>query len=159
MHQTLSHFVTGVHPSIYDPIPTRNGTPPSPTPKVSFRDATDSVLPFDRYNVPLSQFTRACRRAREVIPPSSERNLTKLLINKLRGRAYYAVEDEPCNTVTELIDLLTGAFGFLKTLDQYRGELSTIYMGATEHVIDYISRVKDLRTNILDMERRDKKRL
>jgi len=59
----------------------------------------------------------------------------------------------------ELIDLLTGAFGSSKTADQYRGELSTIYLKPNEHILDYISRVKDLRTDIPDMERRDKKRL
>ena len=127
-----------------------------PTPKVSFREATESVPYFDGYNIPLARFTRACRRAREIIPPSAERNLTKLLINKLGRRAYYAVEDEPCDTVTQLIDLLTGAFGSSKTLDQYRGELSTVYLKPLEHIIDYISRVKDLRTNILDAERRTK---
>lgn len=123
-------------------------------PKVSFREATESVPSFDGYNIPIAQFTRACRRAREIVPPSSERNLTKLLINKLRGRAYYAVEDEPCDSVTQLIDLLNGAFGDPKTIDQYRGELSTTYLKPQEHVLDYISRVKDLRTSILDMERR-----
>ncbi|XP_070521652.1 uncharacterized protein [Cardiocondyla obscurior] len=109
---------------------------------------------FDGYNIPLSQFTRACRRAKEIIPSSSEKNLTKLLINKLRGRAYYAVENEPCDTITQLIDLLNDAFGQPKTIDQYRGELSTVYLKQHEHVLDYISRVKDLRTAILDAERR-----
>ncbi|KYQ49205.1 hypothetical protein ALC60_11733 [Trachymyrmex zeteki] len=102
------------------------------------------------------QFTRACRRAKEIITLSAERNFTKLLINKLGRRAYYAVEDEPCNSVTELIDLLTDAFGTAKTLDQYRGELSIIFLKSGEHVLDYISRVKNLRTAILDAERRER---
>jgi hypothetical protein len=123
-------------------------------PKVSFREATDSVPFFDGYNVSLRQFIRACRRAKEIVPPSAERNLTKLLINKLRNRAYYAVEDEPCETVTQLIDLLTTAFGTAKTIDQYKGELSIIYIKPQEHILDYICRVKDLRSSILDAERR-----
>lgn len=114
---------------------------------------------YDGYNIPLAQFTRAYRRAHEIIPASAERNLTKLLINKLTERAYYAVEGEPCDTVTELIDLLIGAFGSLKTLDQYCGELSTVFLRSNEHVFDYISRVKDIRTAILDAKRRDKKGL
>lgn len=124
-------------------------------PKVSFREATESVPQFDGYNIPLTQFIRACRRAKEVVPPSSERNLTKLLINKLRSRAYFAVEDEPCDRISQLIDLLTAAFGSCKTIDQYRGELSTIYLKPHEHILDYISRVKDLRSAILDAERRE----
>lgn len=125
------------------------------TPKVSFREATESVPLFNGYNIPLNQFIRACRRAKEIVPSSSERNLTKLLVNKLRDRAYYAVEDEFCESVSQLIDLLTAAFGSCKTIDQYRGELSTIYLRPHEHILDYISRVKDLRSAILDAERRE----
>lgn len=128
----------------------------SPAPRVSFREALETVPHFDGHNVSLTQFIRACRRAKEIIPLSSERNLTQLLINKLRGRAYYAVEDEPCNSVTQLIDLLSGAFGAAKTIDQYRGELSTIFIKPGEHMLDYVSRVKDLRTTILDAERRQR---
>jgi len=127
-----------------------------PIPKVTFREATEAVPYFDGYNIPLQQFIRTCRRAREIVPPAAEVNLTKLLINKLRNRAYYAVEDEPCDTVTQLIDLLTKAFGTPKTIDQYRGELSTIHLKPHEHIIDFISRVKDIRTSILDIERRNK---
>jgi len=128
--------------------------PPDTIPKVTFREATESVPHFDGYNISLNQFTRACRRAREIVPPSSERNLTKLLINRLRGRAYSAVEDEPCESITQLIDLLNIAFGSPKTIDQYRGELSTIHSKPQEHILDFITRVKDLRTAILDEERR-----
>lgn len=161
MHHTMPQE-TLISPA-YGPIQHNNyGTPPNldtQLPKVSFREATESVPNFDGYNISLPQFTRACRRAREIIPPHSERNLTKLLINKLRGRAYYAVEDEPCDTVTQLVDLLNGAFGSPKTIDQYRGELSAVYLKPDEHVLDYISRVKDLRTTILDTERRFKGQL
>lgn len=149
-----SFFPTGHHGYA------RYGQPPNadplyeyiPGPKISYREATESVPIFDGYNIPLSQFIRACRRAKEVVPASSERNLTQLLINKLRGRAVGAVEDEPCDSITQLIDLLTGAFGSPKTINQYRGELSGIYMRPYEHILDYIRRVKDLRMAILDTE-------
>lgn len=124
------------------------------SPRISYREATDLVPYFDGNNIPLSQFTQACRRAKEVVPSRCEFNLTKLLINKLRGRAYYAVEDETCGTVTQLVDLLTAAFGHSKTLDQYQGELGSIYLRPREHIIDYISRVKELRSAILDCYRR-----
>lgn len=89
------------------------------------------------------------------MPPSSEYNLTKLIINRLRGRAYYAVEDEPCDNITQLIDLLNGAFRSPKIIDQYRGELSACYLKAGEHMLDYISKIKDLRIAILDAGRRE----
>jgi len=123
-------------------------------PRVSFRDATETVPSFDGYNIPLSQFIRACRRAKEIVPPSSERGLTKLLINKLRGRAYYAVEDEPCETIAQLTDALNLTFGRTKSAEMCRGELSTVIHQTDEHMVDYITRVKELRSALLDAERR-----
>lgn len=124
-------------------------------PKLTFREALETVPTFDGYNMTVSSFARACRRAREVLPASSERDLTRVLINRLRGRAQVAVEDEPCNTITQLIDLLTSAFGSQKTTNQYQGELSIIHIRKGEHILDYISRVKDLRSAIIDSERRE----
>lgn len=126
------------------------------TPKISLREATDGVPHFTGYNIELSQFARACRRARDIIPTHYERHLTKLLVNKLSQRAYAAVEDEPCDSVMQLLDLLNGAFGSTNTISQYRGELSNIYLGNNEHVLDYISRTKELRSAILDAERRSR---
>jgi hypothetical protein len=65
------------------------------------------------------------------------------------------VDDEPCNDVTELIDLLTNAFSIQKTIDQYKGDLSTIFLKPNEHILDYISRVKDLQSTIIDADRRE----
>jgi hypothetical protein len=56
-----------------DPVP----------PKVTFQEALETVPIYDGNNISLSQFIRACRHAKDLIPPSSEQNLTRLLINKL----------------------------------------------------------------------------
>ncbi|KYQ49637.1 hypothetical protein ALC60_11284 [Trachymyrmex zeteki] len=155
-YQDPSYTLTDAQRQYQTFPPEDNLSEVSQMPKISFREATESVPYFDGRNLPLPQFIRACRRAKEIVPSSSERNLTKLLINKLRGQAYYAVEDEPCETIAQLIDLLNGAFGSAKTIDQYRGELSTIFIRREEHMLDYISRVKDLRSAILDAERRSR---
>jgi len=126
------------------------------TPKISFREATEMVPMFNGYNIPLSQFAQSCRRARDLVPPSCEPTLTKLLINKLRGRAYSAVEGEVCETITQLIDELNRSFGAQKPIDQLRGDLCTIHLRRGEHVLDYISRVRELREAILDAERRSR---
>lgn len=114
----------------FEPIETSRGIIEDT--RVSFREATESVPSFDGYNIPLTQFARACRRAKDIVSPHSEYHLTKLIINRLRGRAYYAVEDEPCDSITQLLDLLNGAFGSPKTIDQYRGELSACYLKSGE---------------------------
>lgn len=58
--------------------------------------------------------------------------------------------------MTQLIDLLTGAFSSPKTTDQYRGELSTSYLKPNGHMLDFITRIKELRSAILDTERRQR---
>lgn len=123
-------------------------------PQISFRDVLEKIPWFDGQNMPLLQFLRACLWAKEIFPPSSEKILTRLLLTKLRGRAACVVEDEVCESITQLSDLLNSAFGPLKTIGEYRGELSSIYIKRGENINDYISRVKDLRFLILDMERR-----
>ncbi|XP_076230298.1 uncharacterized protein LOC143176704 [Nomia melanderi] len=112
------------------------------------REALETVPIFDGSNIPVLQFSRACRRAREIISPTAERSLTKLILTKLRGRAYAAVEDEnPC-TVSELCNRLKTIFGPRHSVDHYRGELANIYMRPNEHILDYIGRVKDLKSAI-----------
>lgn len=56
--------------------------------------------------------------------------------------------------MSQVIDLLNNAFGSTKTVDHYRGELSLSFLKPREHILDFISRVRDLRCSILDAERR-----
>jgi hypothetical protein len=92
-------------------------------------------------------------RKKSYPPLPSERNFTRLLLNKLRGRVLVAVEDERCDNVIQLIDLLISAFGIQKTIDQYKDELSTVYLKPNKHILNYISRIKNLRSAIIDAER------
>jgi len=94
-----------------------------------------------------------------MVPASAETSLTKVLINKLRGFAYYAVEDEPCETISQLADLLSGAFGSQRNVDQCRGDLANIFRKGGEHMLEYVSRAKALRNDVLDAERRSRGRL
>lgn len=143
-------------PNPYAYTSTQSMPPPNCTPmtNASFREILDAVPPFSGTNIPLGSFVRACRRARDAVPGFWEHDLTRSLINKLRGRAYEAIDGEICNNVTQLIDLLETSFGSPKSIDEYRGELSAVYLRRGEHVLDYVSRVKELRTAIIDAERR-----
>lgn len=99
------------------------------------------------------QFARACRRARDILPASAERTLTRLILTRLRGRAATALEDEPTTDVSSLCDRLKDVFGPNRSVDHYRGEMANMYMKRDEHILDYISRTKDLRDAILDCTR------
>lgn len=125
----------------------------SENPSFGLREALETVPTFDGTNIPVLQFARICKHAREIICPQAERTFTKLLLTKLRGRAYAVVEDEDLCTVASLCNLLKEIFGVNHSVDHYRGKLADIFMHANEHIIDFVSRVKDLRTAIIDASR------
>lgn len=116
----------------------------------SIRDALELVPKYDGHNIPVLQFARSCKRAKELVPLTNENHLVRLLRSKLVGHAYLAVEDEIHNTVDQLIDSLKRTFGPARTSNYYRGQLSINFKKPSEHILDYICRVKDLRNAIIE---------
>lgn len=100
----------------------------------------------------LFHFSKICERALDLIPQYHEYPLVQLIINKLQGHAYSAVEGIECNTVSELMRRLKKIFGSNKSVDQYRGELANIFIKPNENIFNYIARVQELRTAIIDKE-------
>jgi len=100
----------------------------------------------------------ACRRALTMLPvptpPEAEENLVRLIKSKLQGHAYLVIEDEQVATIETLCEILKEAFLSNRSTNYYRGELHNLYKKPSEHVLDYISRTKDLRQAILDVEAR-----
>lgn len=94
---------------------------------IKLKDAIESVPLFEGHQSSVFQFLRACERARNMVPRHQEPQLVKLLMNKLGGHAFLAVED------TEIVDLndfgkkLKDMFGPGKTVNEYRGELATVF--------------------------------
>ena len=132
----------------------RNNTPDQdPTPQITLKDAIETVPNFNGHNIPVVQFARACNRAKALVPPQTEPQLARLLRNKLQDHACLAVEDRVFDSVNDLIKQLKRTFSPLKTSDHYRGELANIIKGNNEHILEYISRVKDLRFAILEEDR------
>lgn len=133
----------------------RSRTPPSPLPgghcsNSTIREALELVPKYDGHSMPVLQFVRACKRAKELIPLTFESHLVRLLRNKLVGHAYLAVEDETHETINQLIDCLKRTFGPARDSNYYRGQLSMNYKKPSDHILDYIGRVKDLRTAIIE---------
>ncbi|XP_036142126.1 uncharacterized protein LOC118645358 [Monomorium pharaonis] len=122
----------------------------SPYPKSYVRDALDLVPKYDGHNIPVWQFARACKRARDSIPSVDEAHFVRLLRNKLNHHAYLAVEDETHLTVDKFLDTLKRTFGPGRSSNYYRGQLSIVYKKPSEHILDYIGRIKDLRTAIIE---------
>jgi len=122
---------------------------PSP---IRLKDAIDTVPKFDGHKMSVFHFSKICERALDLIPAFHEYHLVQLIINKLQGHAYSAIEGVECHTVFELTKRLKLIFGPNKSVDQYRGELANIYIKQNENIFDYISRVQERRTAIIDGE-------
>nr|XP_012150915.1 PREDICTED: uncharacterized protein LOC105663835 isoform X2 [Megachile rotundata]XP_012150916.1 PREDICTED: uncharacterized protein LOC105663835 isoform X3 [Megachile rotundata] len=88
----------------------------------------------------------------KMVPAFNGTTPTLLTFTRTRKRAA-AVEDEEADTVAELCNLLKDIFGPQRTIDYYRDELANAYMKSGEHILDFITRVKDLRDAILDCDR------
>ncbi|KAI4473421.1 hypothetical protein M0804_015361 [Polistes exclamans] len=131
----------------------RTIAPFAPLPHLSqssfkLRELIEQVPNFDGHNVPVTQFTRACRRALESLPANfsaeMETSLTRLLLSKLSGHANLLIEGLRTNKVECLIEKLKDAFLPLRGSNYYRGQLATEFMRPGEHMLDYFSRIKEL---------------
>ena len=60
----------------------------------AFKEAIATISPYDGQNMAFLQYSKACKRACDIIPRRMERILTKMAIANFRGRAYFAVEDQ-----------------------------------------------------------------
>jgi len=135
-----------------------SGYRPNPAclPPIKLKEIVGTVPLFDGHNLSVLQFTRACRRALAMLPvptaPETEENLVRLIKSKLQGHAYLVIEDEQAITVEGLCEALKQAFLPNRSPNYYRGELHNLVKKPSEHVLDYISRTKDLRQAILDAE-------
>lgn len=128
---------------------TNINTQPSP---IRLKDAVESIPKYNGHNMSVFQFCKMCERTLDLVPSSQEQYLVQLIMNKLQGHAYQAVEGSQMLTVSDLTHKLKIIFGPNKSVDQYRGELGNAYMKPKESIFDYIGRIKDLKTAIVDGE-------
>lgn len=131
---------TGINNSLYS----------ASYPKSYLRDALELVPKYDGHNIPVWQFSRACKRAKDSVPLVDEALFVRMLKNKLAHHAYLAVEDEFHPTLDNFLDTLKRVFGSGRSPNYYRGQLSMAYKRPNEHILDYIGRIKDLKSAIID---------
>jgi len=89
---------------------------PSP---IRLKDTIDTVPKFDGHKMSVFHFSKICERDLDLIPAYHEYHLVQLIINKLQGRAYSAIEVVECHNVCELTKRLKLIFGSNKSVDQY----------------------------------------
>ncbi|KAI4472952.1 hypothetical protein M0804_015541, partial [Polistes exclamans] len=122
-----------------------------------------AVPRFDGYNISVSQFARACKRAHDSLPAHytavTENLLTRLLISKLNGNAYVVIENLKITKVESLIDRIKDAFLPKHGSNYYHGQLATEFKKPKEHVLDYFSRVRNITQSIIDEESKQIRRL
>ena len=88
-----------------------------------------------------------------MVPRNQEPQLVKLLMNKFRGYAFLAVKDSQVESLNDFGNKLKDMFGPGKTVNEYKGELATIFQRPGEDILDYMDRVRNLRLAIMDRER------
>jgi len=119
---------------------------------IRFKDVIDSIPKYDGHKMSIFQFSKICERALKLIPSQQEPYLIQLVINKLQGHAYTAVEGMTFHTLPHMISHLKKIFGPNKSLNQYRGELGNLYMMPNEDIFNYVERAKNLHAAITDGE-------
>lgn len=132
-----------------------NFPPPPETSENSplrLKDLVDSIPSYDGRKIPLFQFCKACERARDLVSPAHETYLTQLVLAKLYGDAYIAVDCCEFSNINQLLFTLKQVFGPNKSLNQYRGELANTFMKHNDSIFDYIARIKELKSAIIDCE-------
>lgn len=131
---------------------------PEPLPPVTLKlkDVLPNIPTYDGHRMSIFQFARACERSRDLLPRSHEPALVQMIINKLQGDAYQVIENGQYYTITALLDKLKTIFAPNKTVAQYRGELANIYKLPGESILRYATKIKDLRTAIIDCHRRQR---
>ena len=122
---------------------------------IRLKDVIDTIPKYNGHNMTVQQFTKICERALELIPQYHEYHLAQLIINKLQGHAYIAIDGVEYYSVNDILKRLKLIFGPNKSVDQYRGELANVFMKSNENIFDYISRVQELKNAIIDGERPD----
>lgn len=127
-------------------------SPPEQSP-IRLKDIADSIPKFDGQKISVFQFSKICERALDLIPSHHEPYLVQLILSKLQGHAYTVIEGSIYNNVNQLLRKLKQIFGPNKSLNQYKGELGNAYMRHNETIFDYIARIKELRTAIIDIEK------
>lgn len=125
-------------------------------PRITTREALELVPVYDGRNMTLLHFLRACRRGRDRIPASHERQFAQAIYSKLRGLAADAVDEDQCDSVNQIEEQLNYSFGSLKTADECRGDLRNLVLRRGESVVTYIARVRDMRYTLLELERKER---
>jgi len=143
---------TSPEPFIATNMPSENRPTVDSVSPIRFKDVIDSIPKYDGHKMSVFQFSKICERALKLIPSQQEPYLIQLIINKLQGHAYTAIEGMTFYTLAHLISHLKKIFRPNKSLNQYRGELGNLYMMPNEDIFNYIERAKDLRAAIIDGE-------
>ncbi|XP_066600125.1 uncharacterized protein [Prorops nasuta] len=119
---------------------------------MSMKDVLTTIPIYYGSNLTYFQFARACKGAQKMVPIEAEPNLTRMLRTRLKGHAYLVVQDEDFLSVNDFLKILKHAFAPARSRYYYKGQLASIYKAAEESIIDYIARIKDLHTAILEDE-------
>lgn len=122
---------------------------------VRLRDALEAVPKFSGTSSHASyrEFSAGCTDAKNMLPAWAEENLVKMICTKLMDGAKSLVRGENFRTVEALLNQLQEHFR-PPTVSELIRELSRIHQGYDEDVASYASRVREMRSDIIETHRR-----
>lgn len=98
-----------------------------------------------------------CERAYNLLSSVQESQLVQFIITKLEADAYQVIEGNIYTRVTDILDKLKAIFAPNKSVAQYHGELANTYKLPNETILHYAGKIKNLKSAILDGNRRQGK--
>lgn len=117
---------------------------------VSLKDAMECVPEFDGKSVPLSDFVIGCEDALEMLPKEAEKNLVKLIRNKLKGEVRDSIHGNKFEKLSDFITFLKRIYSPNKSEMQLMGELGSIFQKETENTIAFAAKIKKKAKEILE---------
>ena len=110
----------------------------------SIKDTLEMIPKFSGKAEELEAFVIGCGRARNMIPPENEYELTQLIQTRLLGEASRATLDQTFSNVNKLTEFMEFAFGHPKTSNELNGELSQLRQKEKETIIIFANKIKEV---------------
>ena len=112
------------------------------------KGALAMVPTFDGKN--LFKFIKACKRLESQIPRHAQADAVTLLKTKVSDSAFVSIEHLEFDDIKDFVSRIRQVFAPHQTSNYFRGKLAALARQSNESILDFISRVSELKTAIIE---------
>lgn len=116
---------------------------------MALQQALLHVPAFNGKNMPLKTFIQDVENGYTFVPEGLRDSFFKGVISKLKETARDAVNDKTINSIEDLSNILKEHFSPKKSYPHYCAEIQAVRLRRDETVLDYYTRIKQLRTSAI----------